>query len=202
MLFRSTSVYSSGQPAKIELKVSGSSVTATVTDASGNPVADNTPVRWTIPQTVGSTSAACSSTVAGKATTTVVLVGATGSILATTDWNETTSATECAARNANGNYNNANVAGPGADSLSATVAISGGAAAPAPASGAAGGFVSAPIYSSGKLANAVFNGGTIAQLGTALAGAKASGVWAQDSKGNFQVWIGGDRKSTRLNSSH
>ena len=47
------------------------------------------------------------------------------------------------------------------------------------------------MYSATKLSQSVFNGGTIAQLGTALGAANASGVWAQDSKGNFVAWIGG-----------
>ena len=41
------------------------------------------------------------------------------------------------------------------------------------------------------LFRSVFNGGTVAQLGTALASASATGVWAQDAKGNFVAWIGG-----------
>ncbi len=40
-----------------------------------------------------------------------------------------------------------------------------------------------------RLAQVVFNGGTVAQLDTALTDNKAAGAWAQDSKGAFQLYI-------------
>lgn len=53
-----------------------------------------------------------------------------------------------------------------------------------------GGFASTPVFSSTGLAQVVFNGGTIAQLETAMVAAGASGAWAQQqTNGQFQLYI-------------
>ena len=60
----------------------------------------------------------------------------------------------------------------------------------APASGA-GAFAAAPVYSAGKQASAVFNGGTLVQLDAAITAAGGTGAWAQDKQGNFVAHIVG-----------
>lgn len=61
--------------------------------------------------------------------------------------------------------------------------------ATATATPGAGGFVSAPAFSAGGLAQVVYNGGTVAQLETAMVAAGANGAWAQTSSGAFQLYI-------------
>ena len=56
-----------------------------------------------------------------------------------------------------------------------------------------GTFAAAPVFSSGdsKLAQAVFNGGSFAQLDTALTANNARGAWAQTPTGAFVLYIVG-----------
>jgi len=90
-----------------------------------------------------------------------------------------------------------NNTGPGAQSVSTVVNIgtvvtppsTGPATNPGAGATGAGGFASAPVFSASKLAQAVFNGGTVAQLETAVTAGNGTGVWAQDSKGVFVLDI-------------
>lgn len=60
----------------------------------------------------------------------------------------------------------------------------------APGVGATSGtFVAPPAFSSGNLAASVFNGGTVAQLDSALAAVAAAGAWAQDASGEYRLYI-------------
>lgn len=190
------SLTNAGQPAKIVLTTNGNVVSATVTDKNGNPVADNTPVRWTIPTNVGSAASSCTTTSNGKASNTVVLVGSTGSVLASVDWVTSGTPASCSAIGASLPSQPATTASSGSEVISASVAITGaaptgsspGTTTPAPAAGA-GSFAAAPVFSAAGLAQSVFNGGTVKQLADAVTAAKGTGVWAQDSKGNFVAFI-------------
>ncbi|MDA0302080.1 MAG: hypothetical protein O2822_06080 [Chloroflexi bacterium] len=75
--------------------------------------------------------------------------------------------------------------GPTANAQTATPT----ATATATATPGAGGFVSTPAFSAGGVAQVVYNGGTVAQLETAMVAAGANGAWAQTSSGAFQLYI-------------
>ncbi|MEI6358548.1 MAG: hypothetical protein WCP53_15825, partial [Verrucomicrobiota bacterium] len=114
-----------GRPAKINIKVDGSTVTATVVDAGGNPVADGTPVSFTISQNVGAVSTACNVTTNGSATSVAALTGATGNVLVSTTWNESGSlATGSTCAGANNFVTGGAVAG--SQSLAVNVALPSG----------------------------------------------------------------------------
>ncbi len=172
-----------GRPAKVEATVTGNAITATVTDSAGNAVADNTPVRFTISANAGAVSTACTTSSNGKASSVVALIAASGTVIVSSDYNETTSAATCGA------------AGTQQVAASVVVGAGGGSASggtPGAGTGGAtgaGGFVAAPVYSASKLAQAVFNGGTFAQLEAAVTTGNGTAVWAQDSKGVFVLYI-------------
>jgi len=105
-----------GTPAKVDAKATGNTITATVTDAGGNNVADGTPVRFTISANAGAVSSLCGSTVNGQATSVVALVGATGTVIVSTDWNESGAAATCATA-------------AGTKTVAASVTVPGGTAA-------------------------------------------------------------------------
>ena len=50
-------------------------------------------------------------------------------------------------------------------------------------------FASPPVYSASGQAAAVFNGGTVDQLEIAARNVNASGVWAQEANGGFQLFV-------------
>ncbi len=52
-----------------------------------------------------------------------------------------------------------------------------------------GGFASAPTFSNGGQAAVVFRGGSVASLETAARTSGATGVWAQDALGGFQLLV-------------
>ena len=95
MATAATKATMAGLPSKIDATAVGGLVTARVTDASGNLVADGTPVRFTISSTAGALSSACSPTSNGTASSVVALTGATGSVIVSVDWNESGSASAC-----------------------------------------------------------------------------------------------------------
>ena len=95
MATAATKATMAGLPSNIAATAVGGLVTARVTDASGNLVADGTPVRFTISSTAGALSSACSPTSNGTATSVVALTGATGSVIVSVDWNESGSASAC-----------------------------------------------------------------------------------------------------------
>jgi hypothetical protein len=168
-----------GRPAKVEATVTGNAITATVTDAAGNAVADGTPIRFTISANAGAVSTACTTSSNGQASSVVALIAASGTVIVSSDYNETGAAATCA------------VGGAGTQQVAASVIVGAGAGVTPPAGGTtgAGGFAAAPVYSASKLAQAVFNGGSVAQLETAVTAGNGTGVWAQDATGAFKLYI-------------
>ncbi len=189
MTLATSSISTAGRPAKIEATAAGSMVTATVTDTAGNKVSDGTPVRFTISSAAGAVSSACSPTNNGVATTVVALIGATGTIIVSTDWNETGSAVPgCAAVTATSYVNTVTVSS-GSQQLAIAVAVPGGTApAAAPAAGA-GTFSGTPIAAAGI--TIVSFTGTIAQLGTAGTTAKVVSVTATVAGKMITYVVGG-----------
>ena len=169
-----TSTVTSGrQPGIIKATVEGGVIKATVTDASGNVVADGTPIQFTISSQAGAVSSACTVSSNGVASSAVALVSSTASVIVTASYATSGSAATCAAT--------------GSETVSATVVVTTGGSAPVVTG--AGTFAAAPVFSAAKLAQVVFNGGTVAQLDTAISGGAATGAWAQDSKGVFALYI-------------
>ena len=58
--------------------------------------------------------------------------------------------------------------------------------APAPPPGT---FANAPVFGTGRQALVVFNGGTVDQLEAAAIAGGATGVWAQDASGTYQLFV-------------
>jgi len=166
-----------GRPAKVEAKVTGNAITATVTDAAGNNVADGTPIRFTISANAGAVSTACTTSSNGQASSVVALIAASGTVIVSSDFNETGVAATCGAA--------------GTQQVAASVIVGAGSGVTPPTNGGtgAGGFAAAPVYSASKLAQAVFNGGSVAQLETAVTAGNGTGVWAQDATGAFKLYI-------------
>ena len=204
MANQTTTIKTGGRPAKVEATYAAGVISATVNDANGNTVADGTPVQFTISANAGAVSNACTTTSNGQATSAVSLNTGSGSVIVTAGYNETgATAGGCsvvAAVAAGGNAGAVPVIGTtlgSAQSVSTVVNIGTVVTPPAtvapvaaPASGA-GAFAAAPVYSAGKQASAVFNGGTLVQFQAAITAAGGTGAWAQDSKGNFVAHIVG-----------
>ena len=192
----SSTISTSGRPAKVEATYANGVITAKVTDSNGNNVADGTQVQFTISSTAGAVSNACTTTSNGGASSAVSLNSGSGTVIVTASWNESGAlAAGCVAAAAVAQGGNAGAVGSigttlnGATGVSSTVNI--GSVVTPPATVAASGpgtFASAPVYSASKLAQAVFNGGTVVQLETAIT-ATGTGAWAQDSKGVFALYI-------------
>ncbi|MFA7249375.1 MAG: hypothetical protein WC273_07030 [Dehalococcoidia bacterium] len=164
-----------GPPAALTATTTRTSITATVTDATGNRVADGTPVRYAIPLT---SEAACATTVNGSArltltSTAVEVLTGSGLVGLTVDWNQTGIAATCDA--------------PGTVKVSTVVLIPALLATPTPISA----FASRPVYSSQKLAQVVFNGGSVAGLDAGLRTVGATGAWAQNAQGDFILYVVG-----------
>ena len=204
MANQTTTIKTGGRPAKVEATYAAGVISATVNDANGNTVADGTPVQFTISANAGAVSNTCTTTSNGKATSAVSLNTGSGSVIVTAGYNETGAAaggcSVVAAVAAGGNAGAVPVIGTtlgSAQSVSTVVNIGTVVTPPAtvapvaaPASGA-GAFAAAPVYSAGKQASAVFNGGTLVQFQAAITAAGGTGAWAQDSKGNFVAHIVG-----------
>ncbi len=175
-----TTIATAGRPGKVAATFTNGVIAVVVTDANGNNVADNTPVLFTISSTAGAVSNTCNLTANGKASSAVSLNAGSGSVIVSAGYNESGATATCTAGNT------------GAQVVSSVVNIGTVATPPntVPAAGA-GTFASAPVYSASKLAQVVFNGGTLVQLDAALVAAKASGAWAQDSKGVFHLYVVG-----------
>ena len=89
-------LHQAGRPAAVTTEVSAGTLTATVIDAAGNPIADGTPVRFLVPPALGMVSTGCVSTRDGTAAVTVELAEQ-ASVLVVVDYNITGSAATCAA---------------------------------------------------------------------------------------------------------
>lgn len=145
----------SGRPATVEARTAGNVISATLTDAAGNPVADGTPVRFTIAPTAGVVSVTCTTTRLGVAASTVALGGAPAPVLVSSDYSTSGPAATCEAA--------------GGVAVGGTVATVG---APAPAAGAAAalpGVFAGAVAPSG--ASLVRFSGSLAQLAAASAAA-------------------------------
>ena len=189
-----------GRPAKISATATGNTISATVTDAAGNNVANGTVVRFTISTNAGAVSTGCTVTSNGAATTVVALIASTGTVIVSTDWNETGVTVPGCSVVALGPTNNAATVSSGSQSLAASVAVPGGtstagattpaAAAPAVAgSGLLVGSGTVPKTGSGLI---VFGGGTTDQLVTASGCAKAtSSFYATNAAGEFVTFVPG-----------
>ena len=176
-----TTVSTAGRPNKVNATYANGVISATVTDAAGNNVADNTPVLFTISSNAGAVSNTCNLSSNGKASSAVSLNSGSGSVIVSAGYNETGAAATCT------------VGATGSQSVSTVVNIGTVVTPPPTTTGGATGpgtFAAAPVYSASKLAQAVFNGGTVAQLETAVTGGNGTGVWAQDAKGVFVLYIG------------
>ena len=175
-----TTISTAERPGTVDATYASGSISAKVTDAAGNLVADGTPVQFTISSNAGAVSNACTTTSNGAASSAVSLNGSSGTVIVTASWNETGAAAACTAAGGT----------TGAQSVSTVVNI-GNVVTPPPSGGTsgAGGFAAAPVFSASKLAQSVFNGGSIAQLETAVTAAGGTGVWAQDAQGNFVLDI-------------
>ncbi len=185
-----------GRPAKVTAVATVNSIAATIVDAGGNAVADGTPVRFTISANAGAVSTACTTTTNGQASSVVALIAATGTVIVSTDWNESGAAVPgCAAAQAAG-FQPAFLASGGAQSIATSVTVPGGNSSaggttpttPTTPVAGTGAFAAAPVFSASKLANAVFTGTLTDAVFTA---AGATGAWAQDSKGVFNLYVVG-----------
>lgn len=167
-----------GVPSKITATASGNVITAKVTDAGGNVVADGTPVRFAISANAGVVSVGCTTSTNGEASSVAALVGATGTVIVSTDWSESGGAATCA--------------GAGAKSIAASVAVPGGTAASGTAS-----TPSATAISSGSVPAAggfglIVAGGPLSGLAPAACPASAStaAFWATVN-GDFVTYVPG-----------
>ncbi len=193
-----STIATAGRPAKVAATYANGVVSAVVTDANGNKVADGTQVQFTISSTAGAVSNACTTTSSGASSSAVSLNSGSGTVIVTASWNESGAlAAGCVAANAVAQGGNAGAVGSigtslnGAQGTSSTVNIGSVVTPPpsTPVTGAGGGFAAAPVYSASKLAQSVFNGGSLVQLEAAVTGGGGTGVWAQDSKGVFLLDI-------------
>ena len=192
-----STIATAGRPAKVAATYANGVVSAIVTDANGNKVADGTQVQFTISSTAGAVSNACTTTSSGASSSAVSLNSGSGTVIVTASWNESGAlAAGCVAATAVAQGGNTGAVGSigtslnGAQGTSSTVNI-GSVVTPPPSTPVtgAGGFAAAPVYSASKLAQSVFNGGTVVQLEAAVTGGAGTGVWAQDSKGVFVLDI-------------
>ena len=196
-----TTIATSERPNKVTASFNNGVISATVTDSNGNKVADNTAIQFTISANAGAVSNACTTTTNGSAQSAVSLNSGAGTVIVTAIYNESgAGAAGCAAAAAVATAGTLQLPAytlGGAQSVSTVVNI--GTVVTPPNTGpvgvttGAGTFAGSVVFSAApnKQASAVFNGGTIAQLETAVTAAKGTGVWAQDSKGNFVLDIVG-----------
>ena len=90
-----TGVLISGVPSELDHSFEDDgTLRVTVRDAKGNHVADGTPVRFTLPRTIGSVSTTCAATKNGSASA-LVIVDNAASVLTSTDWSEFGTAPAC-----------------------------------------------------------------------------------------------------------
>lgn len=86
-----------GRPHTIGMQLDGTALTATVTDAGGQPVVDGTPVHLILPSAAGALSASCLTTRGGVVTATVALAMSPATVVASATYNERGAAASCAA---------------------------------------------------------------------------------------------------------
>ena len=157
-----------GRPAKVEATATGNAITAKVTDAGGNNVADGTPIRFTISANAGASSTACTTSTNGQASSVIALIAATGTVIVSTDWNETGAAATCGAA--------------GAQQAAASVTVPGGTASSGtpstPSTPSAGSVTSGSVPAAGGFGFFVY-GGPVSGLAAATScPAGTAAFWA------------------------
>ena len=140
-----TTISHAGRPAKVEATATGNAITAKVTDAGGNNVADGTPIRFTISANAGASSTACTTSTNGQASSVIALIAATGTVIVSTDWNETGVAATCGVA--------------GAQQAAASVTVPGGTASSGtPTTPTAGAVTSGSVPAAGGFGFFVYGG--------------------------------------------
>ena len=86
-----------GRPAAVTARFDGTTIEAAVTDASGNPVADGTPVQLVVPSLAGTVATSCLLTRDGRVATTVALTLPTATAIVVASYQETGAVATCAA---------------------------------------------------------------------------------------------------------
>lgn len=177
MANQTVSVSHAGRPNKVEVTATGNAVSVKVSDAGGNPVADDTPIRFTMSSNAGAVSTACTTSSNGAASAVVALIAPTGTVIVSTDWNETGAFATCAAA--------------GSQQVAASVTVPGGTATSGggTAGGGTGALTSGSVPATG-FGLIVFGGGTVAQLVTA-SGVGNSGALYATVGGNFVPYVPG-----------
>lgn len=185
-----------GRPAKVESTASGSAVTVKVTDAAGNPAADGTPIRFLMSTNAGAVSPACAPATNGTGTGVAALNQATGTVIITSDLNETGS--NSATCNSSGavvaatNVASAQAIGTGTLTIQSTVSLPSGSTTTTPPAGGTTGpgtAASNTIPRTGGLGFIVFNGGTLAQLVTASGCPSATAAFYFTVAGEFISYV-------------
>ena len=186
------SISNAGRPAKITATATGNSIQATIVDAAGNNVADGTPARFTMSANAGAVSTTCTTTTNGSASAVVALIGATGTVIVSTDWNETGATVPgCAAANA-GNQTAAVTATTGAQTVAASVSVPGGTStgATTPPVAGAGSISSGSVPAAGGFGLIVASG-DIKGVVTASGCPSASAAFWATVNGNFVTYVPG-----------
>lgn len=176
------SVSMAGRPAKIDATATGNAVTAKITDAAGNNVADGTPVRFTMSANAGAASTTCTTTTNGSASAVVALIAASGSVIVSTDWNETGTAVPGCAAVAAANQTTQVTQTTGAQTLAASVTVPGGASSsgtPAtPTTPAAGSVTSGSVPAAGGFGFFVYGGPVSGLAAATKCDAGTAAFWA------------------------
>ena len=84
-----------GRPATISAHFDGNTLTTSVADASGHPVADGTPVRIVLPPSLGTVSSSCVTTRNGAASVAAAVAVPLATALVTADYNEFGAVASC-----------------------------------------------------------------------------------------------------------
>jgi len=162
-----------GRPAKVEATATGSSISAKVTDSAGNNVSDGTPVRFTISANAGAVSTTCTTTTNGSASAVVALIAASGTVIVSTDWNETGAIVPGCSAVAAANQNSQMTVSTGSQSLATSVTVPGGTSSSGtpttpttPTTPAAGSVTSGSVPAAGGFGFFVY-GGPISGLSAA-----------------------------------
>ena len=170
-----SSLSMAGRPAKIEATATGNSITAKVIDAGGNAVADGTPIRFTMSANAGALSTTCTTSTNGQASSVVALIAATGTVIVSSDWNETGAASTCGAA--------------GTQQVAASVTVPGGSTGGTGGTGP-GTISSGSIPAAGGFGLIVY-GGPINALVTATGCPAASSAFWATINGNFVTYVPG-----------
>ena len=167
-----------GVPAKVTATASGNVITAKVTDAAGNPAADGTPILFNISANAGVVSVGCATSSNGEASSVAALVGATGTVIASTDWAESGAAATCVAA--------------GNKSIAAPVTVPGGTASSAPTTAPSSATISSgSVPASGGFGLIVAGGPLSGLAGAACPGNTATAAFWATVNGDFVTYVPG-----------